>query len=394
MKSIGRPVLLILLLSSLSVEANAIEAQGWLSDCTERQDKPFHCGDILRPPPALATMNREKSQNLTYTLAVYYALPSDIPFDQEVFNRIREASLEIQAWYQVATGGVTWEWAYPEIVRVYQGQETRQFYKSTGNWWGSLLPEMDSAGLPVREPGIVISIWAQGAEWWAGAAQDCGLDCGVALLGVELFPQFNNPVWTGQACPDPDGQGVEAWPCTPVGAYAHELGHTMGLIHPLDDPVTAPYAWHSIMQTHWNYPNEAPPEDRPWGFLRSERQRIGSNPFMKTGVPLVQVHQDADIAVNLPVSGTLPLANFNVEVAGNEARFSNSTQRANLYYWTFGDYEASNIVSPTHMYLSGGVYTVTLRASSDLAMMSVVSRTIVIDMYPHDKVFLPVVIRP
>ncbi|HET7091537.1 MAG TPA: hypothetical protein VFL17_23140, partial [Anaerolineae bacterium] len=256
MKSIGPLVLLILLLFSRPAQANAIE--------------------------------------LSYELAVYYALPGDIPFDQEVFNRIEEASLEIQAWYQVATGGATWELAYPEIVRVYHGQNTRQFYKDTGNWWGSLLPEMDSAGLPVWEPGIVVVIWAHGAEWWAGGAQGCGIDCGVVLLGVELFPEFNNPLWTGQDCPDPDGQGVEAWPCTPLGAYAHELGHTLGLIHPLDDPVTAPYAWHSIMQAHWNYPNEAPPEDRPWGFLRSERQHMQSNPFMKTGVPLIQVHQDAD----------------------------------------------------------------------------------------------------
>ena len=45
--------------------------------------------------------------------------PSDVPFDQRVLDRIKAAALDIQARYQAATGGLTWEWAYPEIVRVY-----------------------------------------------------------------------------------------------------------------------------------------------------------------------------------------------------------------------------------------------------------------------------------
>lgn len=177
-----------------------------------------------------------------------------------------------------------------------------------------------------------------------------------------------------------------------MGAYIHELGHTLGLIHPLDDPTTAPYAWHSVMQSHWNYPNEAPPDQRPWGFLQNERQNIHSNPFMKTGIPLIQIHQDAEIAVNLPVSGPLPLSSFNVEISGCEAIFNNNTQGADLYYWTFGDYAASSITSPTHVYSNSGIYTVMLRASSNLAMMSVESQAIIINC-SNNKIFLPVVIR-
>ncbi len=142
--------------------------------------------------PNLLDLNRGDSRNGDYTLAVYYAIPSDVTFDQEVFDRLTDASLQVQAWYQVATGGATWELAFPEVVRVYEAKETRQFYQDNGNWWGSLLPEMGSEGFAIWSPGTVTVIWAHGAGWWAGGAQGCGIHCGVALLGVELFPEFNN----------------------------------------------------------------------------------------------------------------------------------------------------------------------------------------------------------
>jgi len=355
---------------------------------------PRPCADILRPPVTTGTrMNSATAQNSAYRLAIYYAVPADIPFDPAVFERIQAASRDIQAWYQVATGGVTWELAFPEVVRVYNAQYPRQFYQATGNWWGSLLPEMGSAGVPIWSPGTVAVIWAHGAGWWAGSAQGCGIDCGVVLLGVELFPAFNNPAFSGGACPDPDGEGVEAWPCVPVGAYAHELGHTLGLIHPSDDPATALVAGHSIMQTHWNYPDEASPAERPWGFLRSERESLFPNPFMKSGIDLTQIHQDAEIAVNLPASGPTPLADFAVEVIGDEARFTNTTQGASRYYWTFGDYQVSNEVAPTHRYAKPGSYSVTLRASSAQAMMDVVRHSIVIEG-PPVVIEVPIDIKP
>jgi len=355
---------------------------------------PHQCADMLRPPATAGLrMNGAAAQSSTHQLAVYYAVPMDIPFDPAVFERIQAASRDIQAWYQVATGGVTWELAFPEVVRVYNAQQPRQFYQATGNWWGSLLPEMGSAGLPIWSPGTVVVIWAHGAGWWAGGAQGCGVDCGVVLLGVELFPAFNNPAFSGDICPDSDGEGMEAWPCVPVGAYAHELGHSLGLIHPIDDPATAPVAGHSIMQTHWNYPDQAPLAERPWGLLRNERASVLSNPFMKSGVDLIQSHQDADIAVNLPASDSVPLADFAVEVAANEVRFTNTTQGAARYYWTFGDYGASDDATPTHKYAKPGTYSVTLRASSAQAMMGVMRRSVIIEG-PPASIEIPVDIKP
>jgi hypothetical protein len=211
----------------------------------------------------------------------------------------------------------------------------------------------------------------------------------VALLGVEAFPEFNNPDFSGGECPDADGQGGEAWPCTPVGAYAHELGHTLGVIHPMDNPATVAVASHSIMQTHWHYPDEAPPSDRPWGFLRSERQLIRMNPFMKTDVELKQIHQNIDVAVNLPPGDTTPLTDFNIDITRYKTTFINNSQGGTLHYWTFGDHGISNEIAPIHTYLEDGVYTVILRVSNEQSMMKAISSTIEI---PGDyELFFPVV---
>ncbi|MFC2173560.1 PKD domain-containing protein [Acidobacteriota bacterium] len=303
----------------------------------------------------------------SHLLAVYYAIPSNLNYRSRVHNRIKEATQDIAAWYQCATGGLSWEYALPGVVEVYYAEEPWQYYRDNENWWGSLLSEMRSNGLPIWSPGRVVAVWAQGAGWWGGAAQGCGTDCGVALLGVDLFPEFNNPTFSGGDCPG--GTGVNAWPCTPEGAYAHELGHTIGLMHPLDVPETQIVAPHSIMQTHWNYPVYAPPAESPWGFLTLERQTQLTNQFMVKHIDLFQTH-DCDV-VNLPHNGPVPTAAFSMGTSAGDPTISltNSSSGAGLYYWTFGDGRVSNEESPMHTYGSPGSYTVTLRASSNASMM-------------------------
>jgi PKD repeat protein len=333
------------------------------------EEKQFHCKNILAPPLTQKHSSLSSETKTSHTLAVFYVVPSNVSFNQNVLERIVQATLDLQAWYQAASGGLTWELAFQEVVRAYNAKQTREFYRDNGNWWGSLLGEMANEGLPIWSPGMVTAIWAHGAGWWAGGAQGCGGECGVALLGVEIFPEFNAPAFSGGECPS--GQGVAAWPCTPVGAYAHELGHTLGLIHPADNPATAAVAGHSIMQTHWNYPDFAPESERPWGFLTNERATTRANPFMHKDIALVQTHQDADVAVNLPQNGATPAVDFYAQVSGNQVAYTNNTQGATLYYWTFGDESVSNEVNPNHTYQQDGIYTVTLRASSDQSMMGV-----------------------
>lgn len=353
--------------------------------------QPIACNDILEPPPAADTQPYPKSaSDLDFTLAVYYVVPADIDFDQDVLDTVKEATFDIQAWYQLATGGITWNLAFPEVVRVYHAMQARQFYVDNENWWGSLLAEMDSQGLYIWSPGIVTAIWAHGAGWWAGAAQGYSKDCGVALLGVEVFPEFNNPAYSGGICPDPDGFGVEAWPCVPMGAFAHELGHTVGLTHPADAPSTSQYASHSIMQTHWNYPNEAPAGERPWGFLTNERQSMQASSFMQIGLDLVQKYQNLEAVVNLPVTGTSPSVDFDVNAVEYSIQTINNTHGATLQYWTFGDFSVSNEISPTRTFTQSSSYTVTLCASSESSMMAIMHKKVTL---PIAVIYLPIVVK-
>jgi hypothetical protein len=143
------------------------------------------------------------AETLSHELAVYYVIPSDISYEETVYQALIDVTLDIQAWYQCASGGLTWKLAYPEVVRTYSALHPRQYYVDNGNWWGSLLGEMGEAGLPVWQTGMVTGFGARGAGFWGGGAQ-CGGegDCGIALMGVELFPEFNNPEWSGGDCPD------------------------------------------------------------------------------------------------------------------------------------------------------------------------------------------------
>jgi hypothetical protein len=309
-----------------------------------------------------------------HTVAVFYVIPSDLELEEEVLARLVEATTDVQAWYQCATGGVTWELAFPEVVRVYFGDRTRQEYVD-GGYYGPILAEMMSKGLPIFTPGSVAALWSRGAGFFAGANPACDGECGVAMLGVEAFPEFNNPEWSGGTCPP--GEGGAAFPCTPVGGFAHELGHAMAsLFHPSDVEETRDVASHSVMQTHWNYPTFASEAERPWGFLTVERQELRASPFLKKDIRLLQPH-DCDV-VNLPDIGEAPVARFRAKARRLAVVLTNQSRRATLHYWTFGDGSVSNNERRRlrHRYEEQGTYTVTLRASSDNSMMDLSSREI------------------
>ncbi|HEX5029982.1 MAG TPA: FlgD immunoglobulin-like domain containing protein, partial [Candidatus Eisenbacteria bacterium] len=321
-------------------------------------------GDLAGP----GGLRPASAQTTGHPLAVYYAVPSDVPFDPAVLARIKRSTADIQAWYQCATGGMTWQLAFPETVLVFYGTHTRDYYVNNGNWWGSLFDEMGAAGLPIWSSGTITAVWAHGAGWWAGAAQWCGGECGMALLGVELFPEFNNPAFSGGSCPS--GSGPAEWPCTPDGAFAHELGHTLGLPHPADVAELAAVANHSIMQTHWNYPDYAGIGDLPWGLLTPERQIVRGNPFMHDGVSVRQVHPDCDI-VNLPASCEVPHAAFaQSNILGvNTFTAASTSSGAIAHYWTYGDFSSSQGTYGYHPYSMPGQYTVRLRVVGDNAAM-------------------------
>ena len=328
-------------------------------------------GDVTALKP---TLREVANASANHTVAVFYVIPSDIAFEQAVFDRLVQAVSDVQAWYQCATGGLTWELAFPDVVRVYVGDKTRQEYID-GGYYGPILAEMANKGLPIFAPGSVTALWARGAGFFAGANPGCGGDCGVAMLGVELFPEFNNPSWSGGACPP--GVGGVAFPCTPRGAFGHELGHALAsLPHPFDVPETRDVAFHSIMQTHWNYPAFAVPSERPWGFLTVERQALRASPFLKRDIAVNQGN-DCDV-LNLPVTGDAPTARFRLMARDLTLLLRDHSKEATLWYWTFGDGSVSNSEEKrlVHIYSGAGTFTVTLRVSSDQSMIDLMTREI------------------
>jgi PKD repeat protein len=69
--------------------------------------------------------------------------------------------------------------------------------------------------------------------------------------------------------------------------------------------------------------------------------------------------------LTVPLSSvSAPVANFNATLNLLAASFSNSSQNANSYYWTFGDGGSSLLASPSHTYALPGNYQVCLTASS------------------------------
>ncbi len=65
-----------------------------------------------------------------------------------------------------------------------------------------------------------------------------------------------------------------------------------------------------------------------------------------------------------------PSASFISDTAmcpGESIRFTNTSQSASTYHWTFGDGGSSDSVNPLHFYAQSGLYTVTMIATSGVA---------------------------
>jgi len=338
------------------------------------QSKPSPLNCVRTPNPVLQSMQvanmqsveSAQSQTNANRVAVIYVLPKDAPYSDAEYKAIVKVMREIQAWYQLNTGGVTFTFSYADTVQVYRCKQETSYYQS--DWWGKLLPEMQQQGQPIWQNGTVASLWVKsGNPYGLGlGAQWCDGYCGVAMAALENFPDFNKN-YSG-------GVGVDAWPSVPHGTMAHELGHAFGLAHPIEVPGLEDVANHSVMQTHWNYPSFAPAAERPWGFLAPERQTLQANPFLQKYIKLKQIY-DA-VPVNLPVTGPLPKVRFNDTEKDLSVQLQNKSTGANLYYWTFGDGTASNYTSPTHTYNKAGTYTVTLNGSARNGMMQQYRQTV------------------
>lgn len=307
----------------------------------------------------------------SHQIQIYYLITSDYSFVQAEYDEIQISVKEIQGWYQAQMGGKTFHLANSESPIIVNLPNNSVYYNA--DYWGRVQNDMISLGHSSFTYGKINVYFIKGGGGVALGAQGCGVDCGLAMFGMDIYPQFN----TGQYfnCPNAPG-GVAAFPCTPLGATTHEIGHCFGLSHPIDDTSTSAVANHSVMQTHWNYPyNFAPPSESPWGLLSLERQSLYSNPFFFDDINLYQKNEDLPI-VNLPNTGTSPVANFTYSISDKSITLTNISSNNIASYWTFGDENISHETTPYYTYNNYGTYTLRLRVLNSNGMMAIKEETI------------------
>lgn len=79
----------------------------------------------------------------------------------------------------------------------------------------------------------------------------------------------------------------------------------------------------------------------------------------------------------VPTQGAAPLS----------VQFSNTSLNATSYVWVFGDGSSSTAVSPTHIYTTPGVYTVTLTASNPASSQSLTKASLITVLAPPTPAF-------
>jgi len=77
-----------------------------------------------------------------------------------------------------------------------------------------------------------------------------------------------------------------------------------------------------------------------------------------TGAVISSIEQSIEV-------NNAPIADFEVMTTDREVTFSNLSDGADQFMWTFGDGNTSEEAEPTHQYDSSGVFTVELTASNE-----------------------------
>ena len=296
-----------------------------------------------------------------YKVHTYYIVPADMSFSQDNANRVWRAIFEMQRWYEIATGGVTFEFLDEEnVIEVYFADKTSTYYEE--DWWNLLLTEMKDNGHPIQSPGTLAIMWIEGISELSPTAtalggSSCDGECGAALMPVNTII-------------------AQTWPPVDMGIAFHEMGHTLGLSHPVDEadlplsPEDEPLLFSVMNQAALR----AGTTNTEHGFLTFEKSRLINNPFLKPNVPGYQDFWQTKI-INYPVTGPAPEPDISYEMVGPRiVSFSTNIDDGLLYYWTFRDGTTSNEPSPIHDFSNSGLYNITLMVTGKNHMAQRVSK--------------------
>jgi len=296
-----------------------------------------------------------------YKVHVYYVVPADKSFSQANTNRVGRAILEMQSWYQTATGGITFELLDEEnTLEVYFADEPTTYYKE--DWWNLLLNEMKEKGEPIHSLGTITIMWIEGITELSDlvvalGGDNCGGNCGAALLPIYTIIDLT-------------------WPPADMGISFHEMGHALGLSHPVEE-ADLPLASEDLPKLYSVMCQKVIRTGRSnneHGFLTFEKEKLATNPFLKFNVVTYQNFWGTNI-INYPVTGPVPEPEISaVETVFRTINFNTNISNAQYYYWVFGDGTISNEESPTHLFAKEGLYNVSLLVTDSSFMANRISK--------------------
>ena len=297
---------------------------------------------------------------IDFKVETYYIIPADKSFSDDNAGRVARAIFEMQRWYQAATGGLTFELAENEnTIEVYFAQQSSDYYQE--DWWNLLLNEMQEQGHALNQRGVVAILWVEGIDQISATAtaqggNGCNGDCGTAILPMHTII-------------------AQTWPPTNMGISFHEMGHALGLSHPIEAqdlplPVEDMPMLYSVMCQSEVREGTTNNEH---GFLTFEKAQLEQSRFMKKGVELYQDYWNTNI-INYPETGPAPDPTISFSVSGRSVSFNSNISGAKHYYWYFSDGSTSNEESPTHSFEFSGLYNVTLMVTGQNNMAARVSQ--------------------
>jgi hypothetical protein len=298
-----------------------------------------------------------------FKIHTYYVVPADKNYSDNNITSVWRGVFEAQKWFQTATGGLTFEILDQDnIVEVYFAQHPSSYYEE--DWWSLLLSEIRDYGGPIESPGTIALIWVEGItqitdETLSLGGWSCDRECGAAILPISTL------------------LGPTSLP-TDMGVVFHEIGHTLGLSHPVEQSDLPLSDADEVMLYSVMCQSDlrAGTSSSEHGFLTSEKAALAQNPFLKPNVTVYQDMWSTNI-INYPVLGPVPKPTIEYEIVNaSTVKFTSNIEDGLLYYWYFGDGTTSTEASPTHSYNRAALYNVTLMITNENYMAGRVSQYI------------------
>ena len=298
-----------------------------------------------------------------YKLQVIYVAPiTSTPYTRTSPDKAVAATLEMQRYLQAATGGKTFEILNEEyVVDVIYPLTYLDEYEE--DWEGTIIRDLEDEGIPVEAKGTLTIVWVDGIDRFDEdnyilTKSMCEGECGISIMPIRS-------VLAGD------------WIPIDLSVPIHELGHLMGLQHPIEADDLPLSEDDEVMRSSFMCPSDLREgiTTNDFGFLTNEKEILKNSPFLKENVPLYQRYWAPKI-LNYPVMGAPPDASFAFQVPQFAAiEFSVVAPEDHQFYWYFGDGSTSSEREPAHNYRSG-IYSVTLIVTAPNNMTSTFSQYI------------------